>query len=438
MSELKYQNNPFSMEKEASIDRVSLITDINKRLVNLAFYPEFENKFPGADGRSKQDKIDRGGLTKKEFDDYKALNDLLIQYKDFPYELSDAAKNNPRRAKEEIRNLNANSVVYHLLYDLEKKLNSNPKATLRDVVDSKVYTEHVPKLKYKVVQKDIQNKISNAENEQRQQEEEKEQGYVIPITEKTRGQFDALKKYNPEWWETVERACKTRKLVYVDTGEVVSVRNEMDIWRKINEHNKPNTPFREALKAKFEAEAPQKLWVQVHENGETAFDHPLERSQVAWINKIPNAAYHTKTFQISPISLAAIKHASELERWKNDKGVPTKKSLTDKLEQWLIWVEEANDEIRSHEIPNFFVRYIDLSDKNGTWYKNTYRKIKAGIENQNFKSVSHLREYIYNSVLASVGQATLLDISNNIYKYLNDKPTIAMSEYDRVITALVA
>ena len=121
-------------------------------------------------------------------------------------------------------------------------------------------------------------------------------------------------------------------------------------------------------------------------------------------------------------------------------GIPKQQDLLDKLQLWLSWVKEVNSEIRAKNIPNVFVRYIDTSSKSGTWFNTTYKKFEAAIREHRVRSIAHLQEYIYNSMLASVGQAASLDFGTKTYKYADDKSTTASSKYfyHSIINRLVA
>lgn len=428
------------LRKIAYLDR-KLISDINKKLIDIAFYPEFEQKFPGSTGRSKADKALRGGLTQTEYELYKELNNLFAVYQDEPYDPNDPRLRSKPKSE---RKPNLYSVLYHRLYELERKLNSKPKATLRDVVDDPFYQNFAIPAKQQAVQKSVYQRSTQERSERMSQEEDKRQGYKLTITEATRDQLKAIQRYNPEWWPTVEEALRTKELVFIDDGEVVPVRNEKDLLDKLYKHNgKDDNPVIQALRAKFKAEEPTALWMKAHnDRGESAWQafYELNNQQKGWLNKQPESVYHRKTFQISPIAIALIRHDSELLEWKRMEGIPKQQDLLDKLQLWLSWVKEVNSEIRAKNIPNVFVRYIDTSSKSGTWFNTTYKKFEAAIREHRVRSIAHLQEYIYNSMLASVGQAVSLDFGTKTYKYADDKSTTASSKYfyHSIINRLVA
>lgn len=176
------------LRKIAYLDR-KLISDINKKLIDIAFYPEFEQKFPGSTGRSKADKDLRGGLTQTEYELYKELNNLFAVYQDEPYDPNDPRLRSKPKSE---RKPNLYSVLYHRLYELERKLNSKPKATLRDVVDDPFYQNFAIPAKQKAVQKSVYQRSTQERSERMSQEEDKRQGYKITITEATRDQLKAI------------------------------------------------------------------------------------------------------------------------------------------------------------------------------------------------------------------------------------------------------
>ena len=410
-----------------------LVKNINRQLVNIAFYKEFDQRFSDAPGRSEADKKTRGGLTATEYRKYRELNDLLEKFKHCPYH-------------EGEKYCNVNSVAYHKLYDIEQGLASIPTSTLKDVVYSPFYRDYINRILTQAVQKAAQKSMEEYERSLENKSMNKlrrSTGYQITFGDNWKDQIELLKQYNPRWYKAVDEACKTLQLKFIDTKETVSVKNADDIINKLYAHGgKRNNPFAIAAEKMYEQNAPQHLWMKARNGRDDAFlsNGMLTNSMKAWLNKVPNKAYHRNTFQISPIALAYLRHKGTIDAWATKDEQPTKQGLYRVLDQWMAWVESENTDVRSRDIPKIFIRYIDLSDTNGTWYKSTYNKIKAGIEQHKFKSIAHLSKYIYNSVLASTGEALLYTIGDKTYKYADDKDNQkkANYEYNKIINALDA